>query len=83
MRFKCEGGSEECPQNFIFNMVQFGVFWCIFGSNFVYKKISEIIIFYIKLEKKYVKIHISYSCTHMLGSLGAYSNCSEKILKMW
>ena len=46
-------------------------------------KISKITIFFIKILKIHVEIHINYSCTHMLGSSGAYAGCPEKILKMW
>ena len=33
----------------------------------------------------HVEIHrpTNYSCTHMLGSSGAYASFPEKILKMW
>ena len=30
----------------------------------------------------HVEIHINFSCTHMVGSSGAYASCPEKILKM-
>ena len=64
-------------------MVQFGALWCIFGSDFVFKKFQKLPFFYIKNLKIHVEIHSNYSCTHMLGSSGAYASCLEKILKMW
>ena len=44
------------PRENFFKMVQFGAFWCIFRSDFVFKKISKITIFYIK----FLKIAIFY-----------------------
>ena len=44
--------------------------------------------FEIILNKKWLYFHVdrnttNCSCTHMLGSSGAYVSSSEKILKMW
>ena len=30
-----------------------------------------------------IHIRINFSCTHLLGSSGAYASCPKKILKMW
>ena len=38
------------PRNF-FKMVQFGAFWCIFGSDFVFKKLQKLPFFIIKFFK--------------------------------
>ena len=61
LKWKCQGvmqiiacrkatgvqGHAPPPRKF-FRIVQFGAFWCIFGSDFVFKKFLEITIFYIK-----------------------------------
>ena len=78
-KFACQcallGGPGACSHdNFFLN----SAFWCISESDFVHK----ITIFYIKNLKIHVEIHINYSCTHMLGSSGAYASCPERILKM-
>ena len=36
------GGSGACPLRKFLKMVQFGAFWCIFGSNFLLKKIQKV-----------------------------------------
>ena len=41
MRF-ARGGSGACPPRKFLKMVQFGAFWCIFGSNFLLKKIQKV-----------------------------------------
>ena len=56
------------------NLVRFGVYL---------DQISKVTIFYIKIKKIHVKVHINYSCTHMPGSSGAYDSCPESFLKMW
>ena len=32
----------HAPQRKFFKMVQFGAFWCIFGSEFVFKKFQKL-----------------------------------------
>ena len=32
----------HAPQRKFFKMVQFGAFWCIFGSDFVFKKLKKL-----------------------------------------
>ena len=50
------------------NLVRFGVYL----DQILSVKNLKITIFYIKNLKIHVEIHINYSCTHMLGSSGAY-----------
>ena len=35
------GGMPPPPRN-LFEMVQFGAFWCIYGSDFVFKKFNKL-----------------------------------------
>ena len=44
MRFARGIRGHAPPRNF-FKMVQFGAFWCIFGSNFVFKKFQNLLFF--------------------------------------
>ena len=44
MRF--DGGVRgHAPPRKFFQMVQFGAFWCIFGSDFVFKKFQKLLLF--------------------------------------
>ena len=72
------------PRKFFLN----GAIWCVLMyigilDHILSLKKFKITIFYIKKIKIHVQIHINYSCTHMLGSSGAYASCHEKILKMY
>ena len=78
MRFG-RGVRGHAPPRKFFKMVRFGVYLDqilslknFYNYHFLYKKL-----------KIHVEIHINYSCTHMLGSSGAYASCPEKKLKMW
>ena len=35
------GGSVACPQIICFVWIQFGAFWCIFGSDLVFKTLKK------------------------------------------
>ena len=62
-----------------------GAIWCVLvyiWIRFCLQKNLNITIFWVIFLKIHVEIHITYSCTHMLGRSGAYTSCPEKILKM-
>ena len=81
MRF-ARGVRGHAPPRIFFkwcSLVRFGVYL----DQILSLKYFKNYYFYINNLKIHVKIHINYSCTHMLGRSGAYSSCPEKILKMW
>ena len=66
------------PREIFFKMEQFGAFWCIFGSDFVFKKFQNLPFLYRNLKKigKYILIIVARICWGVQEHI--YASCLRK-----